>query len=229
MKKIFNISLSLIFIFFIASCGRHVSYKAPLLKEAKSITLVAIVLEKEKNQKNEKHLIHYPSLNLKVDAFFDSLITTFNTNPYEIKINFLDNQEIEKINGFSPVPEVYKIQDEIILKLHKERDFFKYFSKWDSDYLAVVYYANDPWLQRVWGSFKVYNQEKKLIWNEEIKFTSNYIIYDENTPYKIRNRSILVPTKKSNHHEEIGLVYEKLGETFGLALIETLTKVHETP
>ncbi len=196
--------------------------------EVKEITFLGVILKENKQSNGLNDLVEYPSLSIKFEQFFEHFVATFNSNQHDVKIKFLSPAEQEDLLSYPIPPKVASIRGNLVFSYQGEKEFFEDLKKFDQDYFLIMEYASDPWRQQSRGFFKLYDQEAKLIWHEKIDHVSNYLIYDKASPYLIKNSTIRVPPNDSDHYEEMGVLYGKLGELVGKSLIETLDKAFKT-
>ena len=224
MIKNYKVIFVFCLLFFLVSCGRKVFFNKKALREVKEITFIGIILNDNKQENNLKHLVQYPSLTIKSEQFFNHFIATFNTNQYGIKVSFLSELEQKSLLDLEYTPEVEVISNNLVFSYQEEDELFESIENFNKEHYLVMAYASDPWLQKSWGFFKLYDKKKKLIWHEEIRHISTYLIYDKKSPYLIENSAIRVPPNDTNHYQEMSIIYEKLGEMVGDSLLKTLDK-----
>lgn len=148
------------------------------------------------------------------DSFLDSFLSGFNQNNHGMHISLIEREKHQQfIEGY--------ISNGITLGIYQNHPLpKKMWGRWIRQYhpdiagdgYVTLEFETSVWKQNAVGFFKIYNAEGRVIWREQIRDFSPYIVFDSESPYLMKNKQIFTDPERRSYYDEVKRVYRVLGE-----------------
>ncbi len=233
MAKIFKLIFLGSFFFLLSACFDFALYDIHKLFDDKEIVFLGVELPEtdpeDKNfniRNNINEYAQYPSLSFGKTTFFSSWLSTFNNNPLNLKAKFLELSETKKFLNLEKIPNFFYFEDNLVLNLTRKDDLSEIFNLLNKDYYLIVGFRDKPWQQATKGYIKLFDRYHRLAWFNNFKATSDYIIFDKDSPYLIYNNLIRIKPNETSYEEEIKKIYAELGQATGQQIADKLVEIY---
>ncbi len=212
----------------IYSCSQYREFRYEYIDrsqvtEIRSLYLLGVEIESTSTDSKENNVLFYSTLFVK-DQFLDSFIKTFNSGTNTFKLSLMEKEKLIDLQD-SLLKENIRVgfyNDTPLPLAVKGRWIKEMNSVLGGDGYVIIRMKTSVWEQNAKGFFKVYNGNGKVIWREQINDFSPYIVFDQESPYLIKNKQMESKSVDNSYYEELKKIYEVLGSILAREFLETL-------
>lgn len=214
--------------FNIYSCSQYREFRYEYIDRSqisgmRNLYLLGVEIESTSTDSRENDVLFYSTLFVK-DQFLDSFIKAFNSGTSAFKLSLMEKEKLIdlldsllkeniKIGFYSNNPLPLAVKGRWIKEMN---------SVLDGDGYVIIRMKTSVWEQNAKGFFKVYNNNGKVVWREQINDFSPYIVFDRESPYLMKNKQIESKPVENSYYEELKKIYKVLGSILAKEFLETL-------
>ena len=184
--------------------------------EIKKIGFLSLNINKESVFK--ANYVQYPSVSFVAMPFYNAFVKTFNKQSDRLKLISFSEKNFDKKNQTYLVDKFQKstgvsqmawMFDEASFNGDEKKNLLTF---WGVEGALVLTLKTSVWDQEMAGFLTIKNNEDKVLWKQEFRMVSKYIVADKHSPYLISENEKSFILADSSHKQEIVKIYEELAK-----------------